>query len=105
MFSSRATASIALFLQNDEYFLPVLRLLVRQIEMMHKKGLKLEYVSLRVDVDERGDYVAYAKLDGADRTVTGNLKGKNELEVVKWLLHRLVDAFQARVKKHRLTFE
>lgn len=105
MFSASPTASIALFLQRDAHFLPVLRLLVKEIEAMHKQGLKLEYMSLRVEVDERGEYVVYAKLDGTDRTVTGNLRGKDEMQVIKHLLHKLSQAFRSRAHKHKIAFE
>ncbi|MBX6379651.1 MAG: hypothetical protein IRZ01_03090 [Thermoflavifilum aggregans] len=97
-------AAISIHLQKQDDFLPVLRQCVKEIERAEKRGIRLEYVGVRVDEEEAGQYMVYLKLDGPDRTVTGNLKGRDVLQILRVLFDRLFRAYAGQAELSHVAF-
>jgi hypothetical protein len=88
-------AAISVHLHHQSDLLPVLKQCVRYIEQAEKKNIHLEYMGVRVE-EEQESFVVYLKLDGPDRTVTGNLRGKEVIPVLRILFDRLIRAYAGR---------
>ncbi|MCL6524157.1 MAG: hypothetical protein K6T34_05790 [Thermoflavifilum sp.] len=97
-------AAVSIHVHHQKLFLPVLKQCVRLVEQAEKKGIGLEYVGLRIEEDDQGQHLIYLKLDGADRTVTGSLRGKDLFQVLRVLFDRLIRAYQGNEQLSHVSF-